>query len=552
MKKALVLACLIALTLIGVSPVSGQNEISLPLVPLPAEISAKGGTLILKDTTIISLPDDAGEVLKATAAIFAEKAARRYGTSFELKANGPCDAEVLVGERAVECGEAERPSEWQSDEAYTLRVSERVVLMAGNPHGFHNGFATLLQLLNDSGEIPKVEIKDSPRFGWRGMLLDSSRSFLPTDVIKRYIDILSELKINRFHWHIVDDQGWRIESQVYPRLHQVGGIVSNMNDKKLKSLAEVQFDEHGRRMESPRYSSIEEAASSRGYYTQEELREIVEYAKARHVMVVPEIDIPGHSSAMLAAYPELSCSGEPVPVRQGPGIYATALCPAKEEVYEFLDNLFAEIADIFPAPYVHIGSDEVLATDWLDYPGNRKLMEEYGYEDKHDLQAHFVRRVDKILEKHNRTMIAWDEITHYAPDGVIIQAWRKHEYARIAAEDGHDSVISPVTHCYIDYPQLSFTLKNLYGFEPIPEGLDSSLHHHILGGEVNLWGERVTLANIDSKAFPRVIAHSEVMWSQKEDRDWDNFTDRLDRLQKDMERRGVDFGTTWRDILLLP
>jgi N-acetyl-beta-hexosaminidase len=406
------------------------------------------------------------------------------------------DAMVLAGGTAL--------ADWQQAEGYQLEVGESIRMAAVTPHGLHNGFMTLLQLIaaGDPPTVPAVKVRDFPRFRWRGMLLDSSRSFLPPDVIRAYIDRLSELKLNVFHWHIVDDQGWRVESRVWPRLHEVGGTLAAMNTRK-----QIALDRHGW------------GRDGRGYYTQDELREIVAFARERHVMIVPEIDVPGHSSAMLAAYPELSCSGKPVPLRDKPGIYLSALCPGKEEVYEFLDKLFEELATIFPAPYLHIGSDEVMAGDWQDYPPHQELMAKFGYTDNAGLQSYFVARVHELLKQRGRTMLAWDEVTDYAPAGSVVQAWRKHDYARAAAEKGREVVVSPVTHCYIDYPQLSFTLKNLYSFEPVPTGLDPSLHHLILGGEVNLWGERVTLDNIDRKAFPRVFAHSEVLWSPAAARD---------------------------------
>jgi len=188
----------------------------------------------------------------------------------------------------------------------------------------------------------------------------------------------------------------------------------------------------------------------------------------------------------------------------------------------------------------------------MEADDNQWLIDEYGYEDNDGLQSYFVERVAEILAKHGKTMIAWDEVTGYAPEGSVVQAWRKHNYAKEAAENGNPSVISPVSHCYIDYPQLQFTMKNLYRFEPIPKGLDPDLEQLILGGEINLWGERVTLANIDRKAFPRLLAHAEVMWTPADRRNWYDFTKRLTVVRKGMKRRGVEFGVTWRDLMLLP
>ncbi|HUT55860.1 MAG TPA: beta-N-acetylhexosaminidase [bacterium] len=519
------------------------DQTPLPLVPLPVETHRADGRFIMTDSAVIVLPPGAGADWRASAEIFAAKVKQRFGVGLALQAGGPdagCGPDIaLIGSPAA-CGlkdglpEAGVPAA----EGYQLAAGpDGVVVQARTAHGFHNALMTLLQLIDGKASppaIPAVKVLDYPRFAWRGMLIDSARSFQPPDVIKKYVDLLSELKLDVLHWHLVDDQGWRIESKVFPRLHEVGGVLAPLSDKKKRALDRDGWGRDGR-----------------GYYTQDEIREIVAYAAERHVMVVPEIDVPGHSSAMLAAYPELSCSGDPVPIRGMPGIFRTALCPGKEDVYQFLDTLFTELATLFPAPYLHIGSDEVMASDWLSAPANQELIAKYGYTDNAGLQSYFVGRVNGILRGKGKTMIAWDEITAYAPEGAVIQAWRKQDYARVAAEAGRDAVISPVTHCYIDYPNLTFTLKNLYGFEPLPAGLKPDLAPRILGGEVNLWGERVTLDNMDQKTFPRLIAHAEVMWSPPGERDWNDFIARLKPVKKDMKKRGVGFGKTWRDLFML-
>lgn len=535
----------IVLCLAGVPASSGEESV-IGVVPLPAEINIGEGGFTSSGEVKLFLVDPCCDKWERSAQIFADKTRDRRGVNVKVLAavprgiDKPGKGAIYAGPDLTALGPRPLglPEGLPREEGYRIEIADdNVLITAATPHGFHNALMTLLQLGGDNRGIdwPCMTIVDYPRFGWRGMLIDTSRSFYPPDVVKKYVDVLSELKINVLHWHIVDDHGWRIESKAFPKLHEVGGTIAFQNEKKQKAL-----DNHGW------------GRDGRGYYTRDEIREIVSYASDRFVMVVPEIDIPGHSSAMLASYPELSCSGEPVPVRSKPGIYKTALCPGKEEVYEFLDELFADIGELFPSPYVHIGSDEVLAADWLDYPGNIKLMEEHGYAGREGLQSYFVDRVSEILEGRGKTMIAWDEVTHYAPPGTVIQAWRLHSLAADAARDGNDSIVSPVTHCYIDYPQLSFTLKNLYHFEPVPEGLAPELRHHILGGEVNLWGERVTMDNVDRKAFPRAVAHAEVMWTPADKRDWDGFVRRLSELKPGMKSRGVEFGITWRDILLLP
>jgi hexosaminidase len=494
----------------------------LPLIPLPVKVDRLDGNFKPAGARVLLGPD-AGEREKTTARIFAEKARARHGLNLSVgtvdKPGAECRGNILVGAAVEVCGRsADLPAgDVPAEEGYKLAVRPDGVLVAGSPHGIHNALATLTQLLlvEDDGSIPAVAIIDYPRFPWRGMLLDPARSFLPPDVIKKYLDTFADLKMTRLHWHLVDDQGWRIESKIYPKLQELG------SDGK--------------------------------YYTQEQIKEIVAYAADRYIEVMPEIDIPGHSTALLVAYPELACANAPKSLRGGPGIYNTALCPAKEEVYTWLDNYFGELATLFPAPWVHIGSDEVNAADWMSYPPNQELIkQEKLSNDQNGLQSYFVKRVNEILRKHGKTMIAWDEITSYLPEGSIIQAWRKHDFARQAAEAGHYSVVSPTSHCYIDYPQLQFTLKNLYGFDPLPPGLKAGDEKFILGAEVNLWGERVTLDNVDSKAFPRVIALAEITWSAKDARNWPDFVTRLSPVKREMKKRGIEFGTTWRDIFLLP
>ena len=510
---ALVVALLPALAAAGPKP--------LPLIPQPVKVERLDGSFNAAGARILLAPAATGQE-KPTARIFADKALARHGLTLAIgtvaEPGADCRGNILLGAAVEACGRSgELPAgDVPADEGYKLSVKPDGVLIAGSPHGIHNGLATLQQLLlaGDGHTAPAVSILDYPRFPWRGMLLDPARSFLPPDVVKKYIDIFADLKMTRLHWHLVDDQGWRIESKLYPRLQEVGG--------------------------------------TDGYYTQDQIREIVAYAADRFIEVMPEIDIPGHSSAMLVAYPELACVDAPAAVRKGPGIYNTALCPGKEEVYTFLDGLFGELTTLFPAPWVHIGGDEVRAGDWLSYPPNQELMKKENLTGQDGLQSYFVKRVNEILRSHGKTMVAWDEITSYLPEGSVVQAWRKHDFARQAAEAGHYSVVSPTSHCYIDYPQLEFTVKHLYGFEPLPAGLRPGDEKYILGAEVNLWGERVTLGNIDRKAFPRVVALAEITWSPKEARDWQDFVMRLAPVKKEMKKRGIGFGVTWRDLMLLP
>jgi hexosaminidase len=375
---------------------------------------------------------------------------------------------------------------------------------------------TLLQLITRKGNsaiVPKVNIEDMPRFSWRGTLIDPARNFLPIGTVKEYIDYISELKLNILHWHLVDDQGWRMESSVFPKLHQSGG--------------------------------------KGGYYTQSEIREIIAYAEDRNVMILPEIDMPGHTSAMLSAYPELSCTGEPVKLKQRPGIFASALCVSNNAVYDFIDSLIGEVAGLFPFPFIHIGSDEVVAGDWLNHDECISLMNKTWIKDKAGLHSCFVARVNDIILKHDRKMIAWDEITHFLPEGAVIQAWRNHKFAAMAAEMGHDAIVSPTSHCYYDYPHIVTSVEKVYSFEPVPENLSEKLSYHLLGIEANLWGEWITPCRLTRRAFPRMLAHAEVCWTQKENRNYEHFRNRMHAVSYAMKERGVHFGRNFEPFLWL-
>jgi hexosaminidase len=397
-----------------------------------------------------------------------------------------------------------------------LSVEEDIRITAISQIGLYNALMTLLQLMsfNDASvSIPKVHIEDFPRFKWRGTLIDPARNFLPASIVKQYIDAISELKMNVLHWHLVDDQGWRIESDIFPNLQRTGG--------------------------------------RNGYYTKQQIREIVAYADRRNVMVLPEIDMPGHTSALLASYPELSCTGNPVKIRRGPGIFSTALCVSKESVYDFLDRLFGEISELFPCPYIHIGSDEVVANDWKLHESCTSLMSEHNISGKSGLHEYFIHRLDNILKKHGKKMIAWDEITRFLPEGAVVQAWRNHKFSIIAAERGNSSIVSPTSHCYYDYPHAVTSMEKVYSFEPVPEEMPKSLASFIIGAEANLWGEWIKPSRLMKRAFPRMLAHAEVCWSPGEKKDFKDFKKRAQAVSENMRKRGIDSGGNFEPLLIL-
>jgi len=423
------------------------------------------------------------------------------------------------------------------EEGYALSVSpESVLLRAPQPRGLFLGVQTIRQLLppetgtclaGDSGEsegltLPGVRITDKPRYKWRGMLLDCGRHFMTKEFVKRYIDLLAYHKMNVLHWHLTEDQGWRIEIRQYPRLTEVGAWRGKGEE---------------------RYG---------GFYTQEDIREIVAYAGSRYVTVVPEIEMPGHSMAALASYPELGCEGKGYEVGTRWGVYSDVYCAGNERVFEFLENVLSEVIDLFPSEYIHIGGDECPKTRWKACPKCQARMEAEGLRDEHELQSYFVRRIERFLNSRGRRLVGWDEILEggLAPNATV-QSWRGLEGAIAAAGSGHDVISSPTSHCYLDYAQVRtpgeptrmgfIPLERSYAFEPTPVELTPEQARHVLGLEGNMWTEHAPQERVDWQVFPRLCALAEVGWSPREARDWDGFSARMKVHYRRLDALGVTY-----------
>jgi hexosaminidase len=432
-------------------------------------------------------------------------------------------------------------------EGYQLEVtSDQIVISYSDGAGAFYASQTLRQLLmqaKDNGQLPGMLIRDEPRFPHRGMHLDVGRHFFPPDFIKKYIDLLAMHKMNRFHWHLTEDQGWRIEIKRYPKLQSVAAF----RDETLIG----HYSDQPHQFDGKRYG---------GFYTQEEIREIVEYAQERFVTIIPEIDMPGHTQALLAAYPELSCHGKPVKVATKWGVFENVLCPT-DTTFRFLEGVLTEVMDLFPGPYIHIGGDECPKTQWENSSFCQELMQREGLADENELQSYFNRRIDAFLTEHGKKLIGWDEILEggLSPNATVM-SWRGTKGGREAAEAGHDVIMSPTSHCYFDYYQSNhpdeplaiggfLPLKKVYQYEPIPEGLPVEAHKHILGAQGNVWTEYMKESKqVEYMAFPRAIALAEVVWSPAEVRDYEDFLDRLTHHLPLLDALEVNYAQHWLDI----
>jgi hexosaminidase len=429
-------------------------------------------------------------------------------------------------------------------EGYRLNVtSDAVTVEAKTPAGLFYGLQTLTQLLfgdHTSGwSVPVVQIVDAPRFAYRGMHLDVGRHFFPVAFIKKYIDLLAMYKMNKFHWHLTDDQGWRIEIKKYPKLTEIGAYRQ-----------ETVMGKNFERFDRP---YIGDGKPHGGFYTQEEVREVVAYARARYIDVIPEIEMPGHATAALAAYPEFACTDGPFDVPTTWGIFEDVFCP-KEETFQFLEDVLTEVIALFPSQYIHIGGDEVPKVRWQESEVAQEVISREGLADEDELQSYFIKRIESFLQAQGRRLIGWDEILEggLAPDATVM-SWRGMEGGIEAAREGHDVIMTPTSHTYFDYYQgdpvqepLAIRgltpLEKVYGFEPVPETLSAEDAAHILGAQGNVWTEYMaTTDHVEYMVFPRMLALAEVVWSPADLRNWEDFVQRLPAQLQHLDTLGVNY-----------
>jgi hexosaminidase len=436
-------------------------------------------------------------------------------------------------------------------EGYRLEISPaRVVARAPELAGLFYAVQTLRQLLPPeifreapvSGvewSVPAVTIEDQPRFAWRGAHLDAGRHFMPKEFVKKYIDLLALHKLNTFHWHLTDDQGWRLEIEQYPKLTGVGSCrKETLVGRYTRDASQWTFD----------------GTPHCGFYTQDDAREIVAYAKARFITVVPEIEMPGHAVAAIAAYPELGVTGEPMEVSGRWGIFSD-IFNAEPSTIRFLQNVLTEVLAIFPSRYIHIGGDEADKAKWKASAAVQARIKELGLKDEHELQSWFIRQMDVFLASKGRRLIGWDEILEGGlAENAVVMSWRGVEGGIQAARAKHDVVMAPTTHTYLDYYQSKdrakeglaiggfLPLETVYSFEPVPPELEGDLATHVLGAQAQLWTEYMpTPKRVEYMAFPRLTALAEVVWTPKERKDYADYLRRLEPHLRRLTALDVDY-----------
>ena len=426
------------------------------------------------------------------------------------------------------------------NEAYEISSSRKgVSVKASTAHGLFYGLQTIKQLVQQDSKgnyvIPAVMIKDAPRFGYRGMHLDVGRHFYPVDFIKKYIDLIALHKMNTFHWHLTEDQGWRIEIKKYPKLTEIGAY---------RKETVVGHASHSKAYDGIPYG---------GFYTQQQVKEIVKYAGDRFITVIPEIEMPGHSQAVLAAYPELACKPGPYEVATTWGVMKDVLCPT-EETFSFLQDVLTEVMALFPSEYIHIGADECPKDRWKESQYAQDLVKREGLKDEHELQSYFVRRIEKFLNANDRKLVGWDEILEggLSPNATVM-SWRGEKGGIEAAKQGHDVIMSPTTYCYFDYYQADpeteelsiggfLPVEKVYGYEPIPAELDADQAKYILGGQGNVWTEYMkTSKRVEYMALPRMSALAEVLWSPGDKKDYNHFVKRMGSFRKHLDAMEVNY-----------
>lgn len=498
------------------------------IIPMPAQMESTKGEFVLDQSVGMSF--DSNFKISATfLKEFIEK-----GSAIQLRQNNKIS---FIQDDTI-----------SNDEGYQLTITpKQIEIRAKTDQGAFYAVQSLRQLLPVDLEngtfymenitIPSVAITDSPQFKHRGMHLDVGRHFFSVDFIKKYIDALAMLKMNTFHWHLTEDQGWRIEIKKYPKLQEVAAF----REQTLIG----SYNADPQQFDGKRYG---------GFYTQEEIKDVVAYAQNRHVTIIPEIEMPGHAQAAISAYPELGCTGEQIKVAETWGVFDHIFC-SKDETFEFLENVLDEVLELFPSKYIHIGGDEAPKTHWENCPNCQQRIKEEGLKDEHELQNYFITRIEKYLNGKGRQIIGWDEILEggLAPNATVM-SWRGTQGAIEAAKQHHNVIMTPTSHCYFDYKQSDnedeplansggfLPLEKVYSFNPIPEELTEEESQYVLGAQGNVWTEYIpNEKQVEYMVFPRILAMSEVLWTPTNNKNYADFIARVEHFHQRLDALEINY-----------
>ncbi len=511
-----------------------------PITPMPVSVQTGKGNIMLTNKTLLVVE---GSGLENNAKLLNEYIKANFGFALKIsKQNTTSNAIVLKIDKK---GNA-------INGAYRVVSNQKGIYIIGNNEpGVFYGIQSLLQIIETGPitrkntpsfiRIPYVTIDDYPRFQYRGMHLDVGRHFFPVAFIKKYIDYLATYKYNTFHWHLTEDQGWRIEIKKYPKLTQTGSC----RDRTLIG----------------RYGGTEyDNTTYCGYYTQEQIKEIVQYASARYITVVPEIEMPGHSTAALASYPYLGCTKGPYKVMDTWGVLDDVYCAGNDSTFNFLQDVLDEVMQLFPSKYIHIGGDECPKERWKLCPACQQRIKDNNLKDEHALQSYFIQRIEKYLNSKGRNIIGWDEILEggLAPNATVM-SWRGEEGGIEAAKQNHDVIMTPGSHCYLDHSQSKnedsltiggyLPIEKVYAYDPVPAVLTNEQAKHILGAQGNVWTEYMNYpSKVEYMIFPRMQALSEVLWTPVAKKNWTDFERRLPGLIKCLEKSGINYSAAYYDL----
>nr|WP_299073356.1 family 20 glycosylhydrolase [uncultured Allomuricauda sp.] len=539
----------LALGLIGLVWVAscGKKDLQLgeiSITPLPADLIEGHGYFEINANTIVAVENEEQQKIVA-----------RFFNQFETVSGWVPEIQLGTGKGTISLS----TDASMENEAYKLQVdTAKIQIKAASGAGFFYALQSLKQLLPTSfystkekpnvvWGVPVVTIMDKPAFGWRGYMLDVSRHFFDKEQIKDVIDFMAEIKLNRFHWHLSDDQGWRLEIKKYPKLTEIGAwrVDYNVTDESVSNWWGRPVQKDG------------DKATYGGFYTQEDIKEIVAYAKERYVEIIPEIDMPGHSLAAIASYPEISCTGGPFYVGTGGVSRDNTYCPGKETTFEFVEDVLGEVMELFPFEYVHIGGDECNKQAWKADPDCQKRIKEENLADEDELQSYFIKRVEKMVNARNKKMIGWDEILEggLAPNATVM-SWRGEKGGIAAARAGHDVIMTPFKYCYLDLkqgdddlePNLGYAysfLKDAYHYNIVSDSLTEVQGKHVLGVQGNLWTESISdWGKLTYMTFPRLYAIAENGWTQEKHKNWEGFTSRLLYQFKRFDEQGTRYATS--------